>query len=179
MSLPTGFVVLGAPGCGKTRLALALADALAEMGVAAFVLHTDLLKVTLRSQGVDGLEGPSYLGDTVARVSIIASVLEAQWAKARADGYTLIVEGTLAFGFYPTDAVVVLLEADAELRRERMMLKHRSAREALVMHTEQVERFAHDLASHVPEYAERIDAAAAVEASVETLLARNRVRLTR
>ncbi|MEZ5582682.1 MAG: hypothetical protein R3F37_07850 [Candidatus Competibacteraceae bacterium] len=124
-------MILGLPGSGKSRLALATAEALCQADLPAFVLHTDLLKISLRKWFPDELKGPGYNGDFRAKCERMRPFLEAQADKARRDGYRLIVEGTLALNFVPEPGLRVILEIGEKERLHRISLKHRSARMAL------------------------------------------------
>jgi predicted kinase len=124
-------VILGLPGSGKSRLALAVADALWDAGRPAFVLHTDLLKVSLRECFPDELRGSGYSGDFRRKSERLRPFLETQAAKARRDGYGLVVEGTLALALLPEPGLRVVLEIDESERRRRIAAKHRSARQVL------------------------------------------------
>lgn len=135
-------VIIGMPGVGKTRLALAL-SADWSASVPCLVLHTDLLKVTLRHQDVPDLRGPVW--QDPARIYRVAPVLRAHADKARRDGYHLIIEGTLALAV-AADRVIRLNLPEA-IRQQRITAKHPSAaaslasadlttyREALQAHT--------------------------------------------
>lgn len=127
----TTSVILGLPGSGKSRLAIALANALWEAGRPAYVLHTDLLKVNLRQCFPGDLRGPGYAGDFRGKCARVRSFLESQSVKARRDGYALIVEGTLALEWAPEAGLRVILEIDEAERHRRIAAKHRSARLAL------------------------------------------------
>ena len=125
-------VVTGQPGVGKTRLALALAHYFQEQDSPYFVLHTDILKVSLRQVGVNGLNGLSTQEDAPHRLSLMQPFLEHQERKARRDGYGLIIEGTLALGFQPElPAVCIELQAPKHVCQARVEHKHRSARQEL------------------------------------------------
>ncbi len=125
-------VIVGMPGVGKTRLALALADSIAGDDGPVLVAHTDLIKVTARALDERAPRGPGYSGDVAARGAWMAHLLEQQARKAARDDYTLIVEGTLAVGFCPAGALRVRLELGESERRQRCELKHASAARTLL-----------------------------------------------
>ena len=127
---PPCAIILGLPGSGKTRLAVGLALALQRAGEAAFVLHTDILKVTLRALEC-GPVGPTYTGNIHEKLRVTRPFLEAQCAKAESEGYRLVIEGTLALGFAPPRARIFVLEVDESTRLQRVKAKHQSAQEAL------------------------------------------------
>ena len=114
----------GLPGTGKTTFALHLA----ARRPGTLVLHTDLLKVTLRGLGVYAA-GPVWQGDVQARLRAAAPVLKAHVDKAQRDGYSLIVEGTLALAC--PAPVRWRLEAPAAVRADRSRAKHPAAAAAL------------------------------------------------
>lgn len=117
-------VLIGLPGTGKT----ALASALAARSPGALVLHTDLLKVTLRAVGAYP-PGPIWTGDLSARLAAVRPHLEAQRDKACAEGYDLVIEGTLALAL--RGSPTVRLDAPDAVRDRRIATKHPSARRAL------------------------------------------------
>ncbi|MGF1527764.1 MAG: AAA family ATPase [Candidatus Competibacterales bacterium] len=133
---PTGgvIVIVGLPGAGKTHLALALGKALLDRGWPALVLHTDLLKVWVRSRSWWlrwRLGGPGYAGEVKAKADRLVPHLNRQAAKARRDGYWLVVEGTLAWTFAPPGALRVLLTLADDQRWGRIATKHPAARRTL------------------------------------------------
>lgn len=157
-------VLIGLPGVGKTRLALALGARWATTRP-TLVLHTDLLKVTLRSAGVDGLRGPGWADpDKALRVH---PWLTAQAQKADREGYDLIIEGTLALGFEWPGGRVVRLELDEAERVRRITTKHASARAALAGATLAAYRTA--LRTRATEDVVVLDAQASVARLVEQL----------
>lgn len=121
--------LLGMPGVGKTTLTMRLACRLSAQGHPCLVVHTDVLKVTLRALGVTGLRGPGYAPGVHARLDIVRPILEAHAKKARKDGYTLLVEGTLAMGLCAEH--IFILQAPQAVRRARIAHKHNSARDTL------------------------------------------------
>lgn len=128
--LPAAIAILGLPGVGKTRLACGLAAALLDRGEAALVVHTDVLKVTARALDEAAsaiLRGPGFAGDLAAKAACMHPILAAHVVKARRDGYSVVIEGTLALGLRAEDAVYVLLEVDETERRRRVGNKHASA----------------------------------------------------
>lgn len=130
MAVPAVIAILGLPGVGKTRLACGLAAALLDRGEAALVVHTDVLKVTARALDAaarQALRGPGFAGDVAAKAACMHAMLAAHVAKARRDGYSAVIEGTLALGFRAEDAAYVLLEVDEAERRRRVERKHESA----------------------------------------------------
>lgn len=148
-------VITGLPGTGKTHLALSLGATLAAQEVPPLVLHTDILKVTLRTLAKQAgtstvLSGPGYSGDFHAKAAAIRPVLAAHASKARRDGYLLIVEGTLALGFHPPESLPVLLTLSDAERMARIAQKHDSARESLAE-------------SSLTAYAKALNAAASVD----------------
>lgn len=102
--------ITGMPGVGKTHLALALAAALHARGERAHVLHTDVLKETLRTLHIPRFEGPGHLGDVAGKCQRLRSILMAHAGRAHRGGYTLIIEGTLALAFTSPKLRVVCLE---------------------------------------------------------------------
>jgi hypothetical protein len=124
-------VITGLPGTGKTRLALALGVAFEATGTPTLVLHTDLLKVTLRQIFPEDLKGPGYAPDYECKVAQVRPFLEAQVSKAQKDGYILILEGTLALGFFPTPGIHCLLELPEVLRQQRILAKPPTAQRSL------------------------------------------------
>src|SRR3712207_4993039 len=87
--------ILGLPGCGKTRVAIELAALLAARDRPVLLLHTDLLKVTLRAVDPGMPRGSAVRGDLEAKLARVEPVLGAHVEKAERDGYDLIVEGAL------------------------------------------------------------------------------------
>ncbi len=118
-------VISGLPGCGKTRLSIALADALQARGRPAFVLHTDLAKVTLRALDSQMPSGSAYLGNLEAKLQRLRPLLLAHADKAERDGYDLIIEGSLVLGL--GRGLRILLTVPESVRRHRVNLKHASA----------------------------------------------------
>lgn len=118
--------LIGLPGVGKTRTALALAAAWPRP---VLVLHTDVLKVTARHLGVSALRGAGWADPERARAA--TPLLVAHADKAARDGYDLIVEGTLAQHFAHPRSTTVWLRLDEPTRLARVARKHPSARDAL------------------------------------------------
>ena len=106
-------------------MALALA---ARADTPTLVLHTDVLKVTLRAADRYP-RGPAWAGDLADRLARVRPFLDAQARKARADGYRLVIEGTLAIGFGADR--VVRLEATEVVRAARIARKPPASRRAL------------------------------------------------
>lgn len=134
VALPAAIAILGLPGAGKTRLACGLAAALLDRGEAALVVHTDVLKVTARDLDANArgvLRGPGFAGDVAAKAARMHAILATHVVKARRDGYSVVIEGTLALGFRAEDAVYVLLEVDEAERQRRIGRKHESAARTL------------------------------------------------
>ena len=129
--MPRVVTIVGMPGAGKTRLALGVGGALMARGESVLVLHTDLLKVTLRHVDARWPRGPAYQGDIAARCVSVRPILVAHALKAARDGYRLVVEGTLALGFCPADGLMLWLDLPECDRRERSEAKHPSAAAAL------------------------------------------------
>lgn len=115
---------------GKTRPALGLAHALTGRGESALVVHTDVLKGAMRQRG-GPLRGPGHTGDIATKAALVPRQLDAQHRKARAEGYRLVIEGTVALTFAPPRAVRILLQVDEDERRRRAQQKHVSAAAAL------------------------------------------------
>ena len=157
--------IVGLPGVGKTRLALSLASAWPRPRP-VLLLHTDLLKVTARELGADGLRGPGWADPQKAARA--QPLLSAHARKAKRDGYDLIVEGTLALGFHPPGGRVVVLALDEARRTQRIAQKHLSARASLEAGS--VSAYAEALAAWAPPGALRLDASAPVEALVRAVL---------
>jgi thymidylate kinase len=124
-------VINGLPGTGKTSLALALGAAFCARQRPVLVLHTDIEKVSLRALAPGTLKGGFWAGDLREKLAVMRPVLEAQARKARQDGYTLIIEGTLALGFRPPEARVLLLDLSPAARQKRVDAKHPAARAAI------------------------------------------------
>jgi adenylate kinase family enzyme len=121
------WIIVGQPGSGKSRLATALSLRLQEMGWSTQLLHCDLLKVTLRSLGIEGLSGLSTGTDFPLRQQIVQPYIQEQIDKASNDGYSLIVEGTLAVGMQSEKCRTVELNISEQLFHQRIELKHSSA----------------------------------------------------
>lgn len=160
-------VITGMPGTGKTHLAMGLGAALMEAGLAVLVLHTDILKVTLR-QLHDGLKGPGYSGNFRAKANLMRPFLEAQVAKADRDGYILIVEGTLALGFCPPGLHLLLELASSEWKR-RLSRKHPSAKRAIA--SSKLDAYRQALQESVTPATLRLDASLSVDSLVASILA--------
>lgn len=128
--MPT-IIITGLPGTGKTTLAAALAASYLKSGKTAMVCHTDILKVTLRAFYPKQLKGPGYSGDIRAKVECMRPYLKVQAEKADKEQYLLIIEGTLALGFYPPNSRSIMLELPEQARRARIMQKHSSACKSL------------------------------------------------
>lgn len=124
-------ILTGLPGTGKTHLALHLGSTLLSQGIPTLVLHTDLLKVTLRGIDPHSFKGPGYDRDHPRKLHQIRPYLTQQVTKADRDGYLLIIEGTLACSFCPPGSLYVLLELDPHTRHRRIATKHPSAQQAL------------------------------------------------
>ncbi len=124
-------ILTGLPGTGKTHLALHLGSTLLSQGIPTLVLHTDILKITLRQIDPQSLTGPGYDRHHLHKLQRIQPYLNQQVAKADREGYLLIVEGTLACGFCPPQAVYVLLELEDPIRQQRISTKQASARRSL------------------------------------------------
>jgi len=130
--MPT-IALTGLPGTGKTRLALELATQLMAAAQPALVLHTDILKVTLRELFPQALAGAGYSGNFLQKVSLVRPFLLAQSEKADRDGYMLIIEGTLALGFHPPTGWLIRLQLSEDDRQHRIHQKHASAQQTLQM----------------------------------------------
>ena len=96
------FVITGHPGAGKTRLATHLSLELQNHRENCLLLHTDLLKVTLRTTNDLFPKGLSCGVDAVQRAQKMAPFLHTHIQKAHRDQYHLIIEGTLALGLQPS-----------------------------------------------------------------------------
>lgn len=124
-------ILTGLPGTGKTHLALHLGSTLLSRGIPTLVLHTDILKITLRQIDPHQLIGPGYATDHAHKLHQIRPYLTQQVKKADREGYLVIIEGTLACGFCPPRSLYVLLQLDEPTRNHRIQAKHGSARRAL------------------------------------------------
>lgn len=158
--------LLGLPGVGKTRAALAVADALSARGEPTFVLHTDLLKVTVRTLSPGALAGPIWRGDLEGKLATLAPLLAAQIHKAARDGYALIIEGTLALA---ADAPAIVLHAPDEVRAARIRAKHPAAAEALL--SADLARYEARLAALGAPRVARVDASGPLPGVVAEILA--------
>jgi hypothetical protein len=127
----SAIIITGLPGTGKTHLAIALGASLMDAGQATLLLHTDILKVTLRQTYPNELKGAGYTGDFARKAQFTYQFLQEQVDKADRDDYCLIVEGTLALGFFPAHALSIFLELPEQERLKRIQLKHSSAKQAL------------------------------------------------
>jgi shikimate kinase len=162
-------VITGLPGTGKTYLSMNLGAALLQAGQPALILHTDILKVTMRTLRPGVLSGPGYNDDFRAKVQLVRPILAAQVAKADKEGYTLIVEGTLALGFYAEAGLQVLLELSESERQRRISQKHESAKQTLM--TTSLETYRQALKQSVSSATLRLDATQSVDALVASILA--------
>jgi hypothetical protein len=163
----TTLVLTGLPGTGKTRLALAVAAALAETREVR-LLPTDAVKAVLRAADPAFPRGAGYL-DPAEKARRVHVHLAAQAAEAAREGFVLVVEGTLAAGFRPAGGLVVRLVLDGPERARRVARKPAEHRRALAA--------AGDLAAYRAWLAAQahpddlvLDAAAPVDALVATLV---------
>jgi cytidylate kinase len=124
-------VITGLPGVGKTSTAIALGEYLSRVGMHPFLLHTDLLKVTLRQFAPEVMGGITNDRTYREKIAYLHPFLERHYQKAQRDGYSLIIEGTLAIAFQPTTALYVVLTLPEAERQRRIQLKHPSARQSL------------------------------------------------
>lgn len=129
MGLLRPIVLLGLPGVGKSSLALAVASRWRSIGEPWFVLHTDLLKVTLRNCYPGRCLEPGYRL-TAESQQIYSSCIAQHILKAKRDGYGLLVEGTAAIT--ANSGLKVVLETDELTRRQRIEKKHGTAIEGLL-----------------------------------------------
>ncbi len=125
----TSITITGLPGTGKTHLAMSLGNALMSRGQSTLILHTDILKVTLR-QFFPELKGAGYKGDFATKLGLIYPYLQEQIVKANKDNYCLIIEGTLALGLSSAD-LPVILQLPLSHCQERWRNKHYSAQKSL------------------------------------------------
>ena len=125
----TVVVVVGLPGVGKTSLALGLAAAMADRHLPVLALHTDAIKVTARALDSGAPREPGWAD--AAGAIYINRLLAAQVDKAARDGYSLVIEGTMAHRFCPVGALRVELELDEVERLRRCAQKHEPAARAL------------------------------------------------
>ncbi|MBH23198.1 MAG: hypothetical protein CMH57_01810 [Myxococcales bacterium] len=160
-------IITGMPGVGKTRLALALANRLMDLDRPTLVLHTDVLKITLRRMGLEGLTGATWRGDTALKLQRVRPILDRHVAKARRDGYHLIIEGSLALGYRPAGSIHALMELEeaARLRRVRARRTPESSDDPL-------ERYRKLLTEAVRSDTIHLNAAAPIDALVSAVLSR-------
>lgn len=124
--MPT-IIIAGLPGTGKTHVSMKLASALMDRNIPALIIHTDVLKVTLRELYPCEMKGPGYKGNISRKIDLMADALAKQVLKAEKDGYNLIIEGTLSPGLIIQNSLYVLLEASEEERTRRISQKHKPA----------------------------------------------------
>jgi len=167
--LKNAIIITGMPGTGKTYLAMNLGVALMKQGNSAIVLHTDLLKVTLRVFQT-GLEGAGYSGNFWEKARLVRPFLEQQVNKAEKDGYILIIEGTLALGFSQENTTDILLELPEDVRRDRVKQKHNSAQKTLHQELKSLEQYRQALIASVSPKTLRLDATNSIEILVERIL---------
>lgn len=91
------------------------------------------------------LKGPGYAPDFECKVATVRPYLEAHAAKARRDRYGLIIEGTLALGFFPEPGLHVTLTLPEAERRRRIVRKADAARSAIA--TANLASYSHALAT--------------------------------
>ncbi len=165
----TCIAIAGLPGTGKTHLATALSLALQTEGCASLLLHTDVLKVTLRQFGLP-LQGPGYQGDLVAKLAAVRPYLAAQAAKAQRDRYWLVLEGTLALGFQPPQGLSICLHLGEPERQQRLARKPPAAQASLA--AADLTAYRRHLQQHTPATALHLDAAQPLGAQVQAILAK-------
>lgn len=122
-------VIRGLPGAGKTTLAIALAYHLQAQNQHPFLLHTDILKVSLASF-FPVMQGVTTDHNFGSKLQCIYPYLQAQAEKACRDGYLLIIEGTLASSLLASPKMAcldVVVDTPISRRRERIDRKHLSA----------------------------------------------------
>lgn len=165
-------IITGLPGTGKTPLALQLGSTLLNHGIPALVLHTDILKITLRKIEPQSFKGPGYGSDHPHKLQQIQPYLTQQVNKADREGYVVIVEGTLACNFCPPDSLYILLELEESIREQRIRAKHPSAQRSLQqISPQELDRYRQALEVPSIPYPLRLDTRQSLDTLVAQILA--------
>ncbi len=126
-------IITGMPGSGKTHLSMKLASELMDRNISTLILHTDIMKIAMRQFYGDDMRHAAYRGNIQHKSELMLDIITRQAFKADHDGYTLIIEGTLAAGLDLPDSLYVVLDISEEERIRRIKQKHKTARDDLLV----------------------------------------------